>query len=377
MKRRQAMQGMIAGAGLLGTRGLWAAATGAGYTAERYERAIVIDGCGGPGGSDPNAASDAPLNARDLKDARDSGVTAVNLTVNDVGNGPYKFELAVKGIAAADREINDHPEYLLKVLRGSDIALAKQARRLGLIIGFQDTSMLDGELARLATFHDLGLRICQPTYNRRNLMGDGCLETADGGLSRLGYEFIDEVNRLRILLDLSHAGRAVIAQGIKASKAPMAISHSGCRALADHPRNTDDASLRALADRGGVVGIYFMPYLRSAGQPHAEDVIRHLEHAVEVCGEDHVGIGTDGSTSGVEVNEAYIAAHLKEIEKRRQAGIGAPGETADVYNLVPEYNSPRRLQALGEDLGRRGWPAARIDKILGGNFTRLFTEVWG
>jgi membrane dipeptidase len=376
MRRREAMQ-VIAGASLLGARSLWAAGASRGYTTDQYERAIVIDGCGGPGGSDPNAASDAPLSARDLADVRASGVTAVNLTVNDVGNGTGKFELAVKGIAAADREVNDHPEYLIKVLRGSDITLAKQARRLGLIYGFQDTSMLEGELARLAIFHDLGLRICQPTYNRRNLLGDGSLEGADGGLSRLGFEFIDEVNRLRIVLDLSHAGRAVIAQGIKASKVPMVISHTGCRALADHPRNTDDSSLRALADRGGVVGIYFMPYLRTAGQPHAEDVIRHLEHAVEVCGEDHVGIGTDGSTSGIEINEAYIAAHIKEIEKRRQAGIGAPGETADVYNLIPEYNDPRRLLTLAGDLARRGWKDARIDKVLGGNFARVFTEVWG
>jgi membrane dipeptidase len=377
MKRREALGTVLAGAGLLSTRALWAAAAGAGYPARRYAKAIVIDGCGGPGGSDPSAADDAPLSARDLEDVRQSGVTALNLTVNDVGNGPNKFELAVKGIAVADRELNDHPDVFLKVQRGSDIELAKQTRKLGLIYGFQDTSMLDGDLQRLAVFHGLGLRISQPTYNRRNLMGDGCLEAADGGLSRLGYEFIDELNRLRILLDLSHAGRAVIAQGIKASKSPMAITHTGCRALADLPRNTDDASLKALADRGGVAGVYFMPFLRTAGQPHAEDLIRHLEHAVDVCGEDHVGIGTDGAISAVEINDAFRSEHRKELERRQKAGISAPGESADVYNLIPEYNSPRRFLSLGDDLARRGWTDDRIDKILGGNFARLFAEVWG
>ena len=377
MKRREAIGTVLAGAGLLSTRALWAAAAGAGYPASRYAKAIVIDGCGGPGGSDPTAAEDAPLSARDLEDVRQSGVTAVNLTVNDVGNGPNKFELAVKGIAEADRELNDHPDTFLKILRGSDIALAKQTQKLGLIYGFQDTSMLDGDLQRLAVFHGLGLRISQPTYNRRNLVGDGCLEAADGGLSRLGYEFIDEVNRLRILFDLSHAGRAAIAQGIKASKSPMAITHTGCRALADLPRNTDDASLKALADRGGVAGIYFMPFLRAAGQPHAEDLIRHLEHAVDVCGEDHVGIGTDGAISAVEINDAFRSQHKKELEQRQKAGISAPGESADVYNLIPEYNSPRRFLSLGDDLARRGWTDGRIEKILGGNFASLFAEVWG
>jgi membrane dipeptidase len=208
-------------------------------------------------------------------------------------------------------------------------------------------------------------------------MGDGCLEEADGGLSRLGHEFVSEVNRLRIVLDLSHAGRKVISQGIQASKAPMAITHTGCRALVDLPRNTDDVSLRALADRGGVAGIYFMPFLRASGQPHAEDLIRHLEHAVNVCGEDHVGLGTDGYISAVEINDAFRESIRKSVEARRKAGISAPGESPDVVNLIPEYNEPRRFLKLADDLAKRGWSGARVEKILGANFARLFAEVWG
>jgi membrane dipeptidase len=247
---------------------------------------------------------------------------------------------------------------------------------MGLIYGFQDTSMLDGDLTRLSTFHDLGLRICQVTYNRRNLMGDGCLEEADAGLSRLGLEFIAEVNRLRIVLDLSHSGRRTIAEGIAASKAPMAISHTGCRALADLPRNTDDASLKALADKGGVAGIYFMPFLRTSGQPHAEDVLLHLEHAVNVCGEDHVGLGTDGTISGIEISEAYRDWFRKSVEDRVKAGISAPGESPDVFTLIPEYNEPLRFKKLADDLARRGWKSVRIEKVLGANFARLFSGVW-
>jgi membrane dipeptidase len=104
----------------------------------------------------------------------------------------------------------------LKVLKARDLTTAKETKRMGLIFGFQDTSMLEGDLKRLSTFYDLGVRIAQPTYNRRNLMGDGCLETSDGGLSRLGHEFITEMNRLRMLLDLSHASPRTIADGIAA-----------------------------------------------------------------------------------------------------------------------------------------------------------------
>jgi membrane dipeptidase len=347
-----------------------------GFAESLYARAIVIDALGGPGEFVPGAPEDAPLTPRALADARASGVTACNLTVNEVGNGPDAFEKTVDAIAVAERELAAHPDVFLKVLRAGDLSLAKSTKRVGLIYGFQDASMLGADLARLGVFHDLGVRIAQPTYNRRNLMGDGCLEPADGGLSRLGHEFVAELNRLHMLLDLSHAGPRTIAQGIAASTAPMAITHTGCRALADLPRNTGDASLRALADKGGVAGIYFMPFLRVSGQPHADDVIRHLEHAIDVCGEDHVGIGTDGIFSGIELNEAYREYHRKSVEKRVKAGISAPGESPDVFTLVPEYNEPRRLKKLADDLARRGWSSGRIEKILGANFARLFGEVW-
>lgn len=376
MKRRELLAGTTAVAALWSTRGSWAAGA-AGYSVKEYSRAVVIDGLGGPGGVHPDLPEDSPLTDGDVADARRSGVTAINVTVNEVGNGPDRYEKTVKVIGLVEREIANHPDVFLKVVRGDDLAAARKSGRLGLIYGFQDTSMLEGDLSRVAVFHNLGVRIMQPTYNRRNLMGDGCLEEADGGLSHLGHEFIAEVNRLRVLLDLSHAGRKVIEQGIQASKVPMAITHTGCRALVDVPRNTDDASLKALADRGGVAGIYFMPFLRTSGQPHAEDLIRHLEHAVSVCGEDHVGLGTDGTLSGVELNQAYWTAQRKFVETRQQAGIAAPGEAPDVANLIPEYNDPRRFLTLAEDLSKRGWSAARIDKILGGNFARLFAQVWG
>jgi membrane dipeptidase len=347
------------------------------FTEQAYTKAMVIDALGGPGGFEPELPPDAPFSARALADVKASGVTAVNLTVSSVGNGPGKFEETISAIAYAEREITHHPDHFMKVLTGRDLAAAKAAGRMGFIYGFQDTSPLDGQLDRLAMFHSLGVRIVQPCYNRRNLMGDGCLEPADGGLSTLGRELIGKINELEILLDLSHAGARTQSEGIAASRSPMAITHTGCRALVDVPRNTHDRELKALADRGGVVGIYFMPFLRASGQPRAEDLIRHLEHAVNVCGEDHVGLGTDGGISGIALDAQYTAFQRKFFEDRAKVGIAAPGEAADVFNLVPEYNDARRFFALANDLSDRGWPAKRIEKILGTNFARLFGEVWG
>jgi len=354
-----------------------AAAPQRSFADQAYAKAIVIDGLGGPGGYDPDLAPEAGLSPSMLADVKASGVTAVNLTVNSVGNGPNKFEETVAGIAFSEKQIADHPDYFMKILTARDLTAAKTSGRMGLIYGFQDTSALDGDLQRLAMFHGLGVRIVQPVYNRRNLMGDGCLEPNDGGLSTLGRELLGEINKLKILVDLSHAGTRTQAEGIATSKMPVAITHSGCRALVDVPRNTHDRELKALADRGGVVGIYFMPFLRASGQPRAEDLLRHLEHAVTVCGEDHVGLGTDGSISGIKLDEKYAKSQREFFESRQKAGIAAPGEAADVFNLIPDYNDARRFFTLANDLSDRGWSSKRIEKILGANFVRLFGEIWG
>jgi membrane dipeptidase len=357
----------------------WAAPGGAAKVStaasKLYNRAIVVDGCGAPGGF-ADGDDTAPLSAEMIADVKSSGVTAISMTVGAIGNDNTLFEDTMTGIAFAEREIQAHPDALMKVLRYADLKAAKDSKRLGLIFAFQDGSMLGNDLDRLDVFYRLGVRVIQPTYNGRNLIGDGCLEPGNAGLSRFGRQVIERMNSLGILLDLSHCGQRTTAEGIEASKVPMAITHTGCSALVDIPRNKRDEELRAMADKGGVVGIYFMPFLRASGQPTSADAILHLEHAIKVCGEDHVGIGTDGHLSAIELNEAYRKAHLADIEQRRKLGISAPGETADVYTFLPDLNTPRRLEALADMLLARGHSAARVEKILGSNFARVFKEAW-
>jgi membrane dipeptidase len=135
--------------------------------------------------------------------------------------------------------------------------------------------------------------------------------------------------------------------------------------------------LKALADKGGVAGIYFMPYLRVKGQQTAADVIAHLEHAVQVMGEDHVGLGTDGSISGVDLTPEYRKKYAEANALRKSSGIAAPNENDDVFTFAPDLNTPRRFETLADMLLSRGWSTTRVEKILGANFARLFSEVWG
>jgi membrane dipeptidase len=336
-----------------------------------YGQALVIDALGGPGGG-----ADRSLSPEEIAAVRASGVTAVNLTIGAIGSGPNVFEETFGYIGSWERTFDAQPDAVMKVKTAADLDKAKASGRLGIIYGFQDATPLGDDPERLDLFASFGLRILQLTYNRRNLLGDGCLEPANAGLSRLGQSVVERMNELGLLVDLSHCGHRTTTDAITASKQPVAVTHTGCAALADLPRNKTDEELRQLARKGGVVGIYFMPFLRTKGQPMAEDVIRHLEHAVNVCGEDHVGIGTDGSILPVDLTPEYKERHREDIANRRRLGISAPGEEEDVYVFVPDLNTPRRLDTLAGLLLRRGHSETRVAKILGGNFARLFKDVW-
>jgi membrane dipeptidase len=339
--------------------------------------AIWVDAQGGLDGWDEPQPGRYVPSPRLIEAIRQRRLDLMSMTLGEVGNGPDRFRSAVQSVAEWDSLIAGHKPHFMKIESAADIRGARASGKMGLIYNFQDTTMLEGDPARVATFAALGVKQIQLTYNKRNLAGDGCLERANAGLSDHGREVIAEIEKAKVLLDLSHAGQRTIAEGIAAAKRPLAITHSACRSLVDLPRNTFDSEMRALADKGGVFGIYLMPFLRLKGQPGKEDLIRHIEHSAKVCGEDHIGLGTDGPLFGYVINEETKKRHREFFEDRQKKGIAAPGEAADVLNYVEGYNDVGRYAALAADLKARGWTSARIDKLLGGNFVRLWTEVWG
>lgn len=369
---------LFAGAAMLPLFGV-ASRAGAQTGAPLYERAVVIDALGGPGGS--KGDGDQPferLTKQHIADVRDSGVSALHVTISDVGNKHDAFQNTIFQMSWFEREIDTHSDRFLRVRTASDIRAAKASGRTGIIYGFQDLTPLMSDITNIEMFHALGVRIMQLSYNLRNIAGDGCLEPANGGLSLFGRKAVEEMNKRKIVIDGSHGGVRLIDEAIALSSAPIAVTHSSCRALNDVPRNIPDKTMRALAAKGGVMGIYFMPFLKATGQPRSEDLLRHIDHALKVCGEDHVGLGTDGLVSGEKIEDPkFQESHRKFFEARQEAGISAPGEAADVYNVIPEYNDPRRFERLAFDLSKRGHNDRAIEKVLGGNFLRLFEEVWG
>ncbi len=182
----------------------------------------------------------------------------------------------------------------------ADIARAKREKKIGILPGFQYSGFLEENPARIVMFRRLGVRIMQLTYNNRGVFGDGCLEPGNAGLSKAGQAAVRSMNEIGVAIDLSHSGYRTTAEAIESSSKPVLISHSGCAAIYQHPRNKPDSILKSLADHDGYFGVYLMPYLvASPTVPTREHVMQHLLHAINVCGTDHVGIGSDGSIQAV------------------------------------------------------------------------------
>jgi len=301
---------------------------------------------------------------------RNSGLTAFKSTL---GGDNANFEDTVADIAAAQSLIDQHPELFIKVVRPADLDRAKPEGRIAVILSFEAASMLDGKVERIELFRQLDILVMQLTYNRRTPFGCGCLDGDNDGVTDLGRRAIAKMNALGVALDLSHANVKTTEDGIRLSTRPPVFTHTACRAVFDHPRNKTDHDMRALADKGGVMGIYMLPFLTAdTHQPTLTDYMRHMVHALDVCGEDHVGIGTDSMFFTVGTDDLKQIAAL-ELQ-RKKAGLGAPGENRPPY--LPDINTPRKLEYVADALLKHGYSARVTEKMLGLNFRRVFQETW-
>ena len=363
---------MMAGGAVLGAvRGVGAwSAQDAIDVVSLYKRSIVIDALANPGSMNVSWPPRGPLSQKQRDAIATSGITAINVTVS-----ADTFEATTRTIALWSGEVDRYPTLLSIVRRYPDIARAKKENMLGLILGFQNTEMLERDLSRLDVFHKLGIRIIQLTYNDRNIIGDGCLEPGDAGLSAFGRQVVERMNALGIAVDLSHCGTRTTADGIAASAKPPLITDSGCREVYRHPRSKEDRELKAMADKGGVVGMYFMPFIgQGSAAPTVDMLMRQIGHALNVCGTDHVGIGSDLSTAPIEETPEYLREQKAFVAGRASRGISAPDESRPLF--IPEFNHPRRIEGVAAAMTKAGHSATVIEKVIGGNFHRVLKEIW-
>lgn len=319
--------------------------------------------------------------AFDPREALKAGLSAA---VVDLALYPRNFPGAVDALADWCDVFHRADPGFFKVLKGADLQEARRQGKLGIILACQDAAILDAStgsvsdynLRNLRLFYDLGLRVLQLTHNDRNAVGDSFREKSDAGLSRLGEKVVAEMNALGMVIDTSHCSDRTTLEAIRLSAKPVAVTHAGCRALFPTPRNKPDEVIRALAEKGGYFGVFNQSnWLTDRDRSTVDDVVDHIDHVVKTGGIDLAGLGSDHPVLGdptpqkkkVEQMQGYIARNP-----------GMPGaEPLHGHVTVTELDGPDRMRVLGRALARRGYKEEAVEKVLGGNFARVFGAVCG
>lgn len=241
--------------------------------------------------------------------------------------------------------VDENAERIAVVTSMGAAAAAVAQGKVAAVLAIEGGEALAGRLAVLRVFYRLGVRLIGLTWNERNDLAVGAgAAGAGGGLTRLGTAVVAEMNRLGMVVDVSHLSDQSFWHVLAVSRQPVVASHSNCRALCNHPRNLTDRQIKALARQGGVMGMNFYPPFVDPAQATVERVVDHIDHVLQLVGPDHVGLGSD--FDGID-----------------ETPIGLEDVT--------------RLPSLTEAMFQRGWDESTMAKILGGNFSRVFRHVWG
>ncbi|HKV44367.1 MAG TPA: membrane dipeptidase [bacterium] len=312
---------------------------------------------------------------------RQSGVTVACGTFSGAHRMREAFERACESIARAYAFADALQGALVICRNAGEIERTYRDGKVGIVLDFQNTTPFGDDLDRVDYFHQLGIRMVQLTYNLRNLVGDGCTEAHQGGLSYFGREVVHRLNERKILVDVSHCSEQVGWDALSESTAPVVVSHSASKAVCYHDRGKTDELAKAVADRGGYFGVVIVPgFISESREATLDDFARHVEHLVDVCGIDHVGIGTDktGKGPGTESIVEYPAS----MPRHRAGSFDWAGFRLTEHRLTPEY----RLKGydtfadwpnLTVHLAGRGFGEEELRKLLGLNFLRVFRDIAG
>jgi membrane dipeptidase len=274
------------------------------------------------------------------------------------------------------KKLQAYPNKLLHVMSVEDIYRAKKENKLGIIFHFQDTLPFELDLNIIEIYYRLGVRMVQLCYNTKNFVGDGCLERTDCGLSGFGLKLIAEMNRLGIVVDCSHTGYRTTMEAIEASEKPIIVSHGNAKAVCDSFRNLEDDQIKAIAAKGGVVGITgFPPFVSKKAKPTLDDFLKHVDYVAELVGVEHISLGIDyyEFMAGIADDNTAKARYDELI----QAGIWASTDYPPPPWYFPQgIEMPDMLPNLTLGLLNRGYSQNDVKNILGLNLIRIFKEVW-
>ncbi len=242
---------------------------------------------------------------------------------------------------------------------------AARSNKLAVLLGFQNSSPFEQDYTLVEVFHRLGVRVAQLTYNIQNHVGGSCYEPHDSGLTRFGHRIVEEMNRVGMLVDLSHVGDKTSLDAVEASAAPVAITHANPRWYAETPRNKSDELIEAVTKRGGVIGVCFYPNVIGGKDSTLESLCEMVVRLIDQVGSDHVAFGSDAARNW----PATYVQHLRD-------GRWKPHEPAEWPQWPDWFSSSADFPRIFEGLSAAGVSDEDLKKIAGENWLRLFDVVF-
>ena len=300
-----------------------------------------------------------------------SGTRAIAVTVTDPKVEADKaLAQTLADIEIYDRYYDANAAQFIRTIKAADVDRALAARKIAVFYNLQNSTPVEADLGQIARLRERGVTSIQLTYNDLNRSGAGCFVDDDPGITEFGREMVARLEAERVLVDLSHGGMKTIAGAVAASRRPLIISHTACKALWDHRRNTTDENIRAVAQKGGLVGItQIRTFLTSAKTKNRHFYFDHIDHAVKVAGIDHVCIGSDRDHRVIPDTEEELKILLKEE--------GSQIKPDDWPLYLDGMNGPHRMDVVRDELRKRRYSQAQIDKLMGNNVRRLYRDVIG
>lgn len=318
----------------------------------------------------------AVLDAAQMATMRMGRVTAMNRTSVRPGAGLAEALLDLETVWSCAGEMRDVAAIVTSV---AGIEAAHQTGRIAIVLGAQDSHMVEGDLRHLAVLKRLGLRILQPTYYEANSLGCGAgvIGTLDTGMTPRGAAWLAEMEAQRLLVDLSHCGHRTTSEFIAAATRPIVCSHANAFAICPSPRNKTDDMVRAIAATGGLVGaVMWAPALSHAARPTLDTYLDHLDHLIDVGGIEHVGFASSVPQGQPEDPEAWERTWGRGGLYRSVTGMcGDWHRFATRHNA--DYDSLAHTPRIWDGLRRRGYRHREIEKVMSGNWLRVLREVWG
>jgi len=332
---------------------------------EIFESSIVVDDLTGfqPKPSLPDAGFSV---------VKESGVTVVGPTLGEV-EPEIAFHSTVEELGKIAELVSRFPDRMMLIRSFSDIGRTKAEGKLGILANVQNSACIGRDLKNLDLFYSLGLRQIQLTFNWRNWVGDGCTERTQAGLSYFGVDMVQRMNELGMIVDVGHTGYQSTLDAVEVSSKPIVYSHTNCKALCDHPRNKTDDQIKALARKGGVMGLScFNWFVSDKPRSTLDDLLNHFDHIAKLVGPGYIGIGSDFDIAGWAGREpnAEWEAHKRLYGEREWKAI-----KGRFPPYIDEVNNARRYHTIAEGLLKRGWPLRDIAGVLGLNFMRVYKEV--